>query len=132
VNNNFTLNFGDNNMMELVQGLPDNVLGIIGSGTIIGEDYDTVLIPAMKDKLQRHKKISMLYQLNKDFVHYALDAYLEDAKVSWHTLSFEKVAVVSDVHWINDSVNVLKFIIPVQVKVFGNNELENAKEWIGK
>ena len=25
-----------------------------------------------------------------------------------------------------------KFIIPVQVKVFGNNELEKAKEWIGK
>lgn len=31
-------------MMELMQGLPDNVLGIIGSGTITGEDYDTVLI----------------------------------------------------------------------------------------
>jgi hypothetical protein len=36
-------------MLELIQGLPDNVLGIIGSGTITGEDYDTVLIPAMKD-----------------------------------------------------------------------------------
>ena len=45
-------------MMELMQGLLDNVLGIIGSGTITGNDYDTVLIPAMKDKLQRHKKDS--------------------------------------------------------------------------
>ena len=63
-------------MMELLQGLPDNVLGIVGSGTITGEDYDTVLISAMKDKLQRHKKIRLLYQLNKDFVHYSLDAYL--------------------------------------------------------
>lgn len=117
-------------MMELIQGLPDNVLGIVGSGTITGEDYDTVLIPEMKDKLQRHKKIRLLYQLNKDFVHYALDAYLEDAKVSWHTLSLEKVAVVSDVHWINDSVNIFKFIIPVQVKVFSNNELGKAKAWV--
>ncbi len=119
-------------MMELIQGLPDNVLGIIGSGTITGEDYDTVLIPAMKDKLQRHKKIRMLYQLREDFVHYSLDAYLEDAKVSWHTLSFEKVAIVSDVHWINDSVNVFKFIIPVQVKVFSNNEFGKAKAWISE
>ena len=117
-------------MMELMQGLPDNVLGIIGSGTITGEDYDTVIIPAMKDKLQRHKKIRMLYQLNKDFVHYALDAYLEDAKVSWHTLSFEKVAVVSDVHWINDSVNLYKLFMPMPIKVFSNNEIEKAKEWI--
>jgi hypothetical protein len=117
-------------MMELMQGLPDNVLGIVGSGTITGEDYDTVLIPAMKDKLQKYKKIRILYQLNNDFVHYALDAYLEDAKVTWHTLSFEKVAVVSDVHWINDSVNLYKFIIPVPVKVFSNNELDKAKVWV--
>jgi len=116
--------------MELMQGLPDNVLGIIGSGTITGEDYDTVLIPAMKDKLQRHKKIRLIYQLNKDFAHYALDAYLEDAKVSLHTLSLEKVAVVSDVHWINDSVNVFKFIIPVPVKVFSNSEFDKAKAWV--
>jgi hypothetical protein len=60
----------------------------------------------MKDKLQRHKKIRMIYQLDKNFEHYALDAYLEDAKVSLHTLSLEKVAVVSDVHWIDDSINV--------------------------
>ena len=118
--------------MELMKGLPDNILGIIGSGTITGEDYDTVIIPATKDKLQRHKKIRMLYQLNKDFVHYALDAYLEDAKVSWHALSFEKVAVVSDVHWINDSVNLYKFIIPVQVKVFSNSELDKAKLWVSE
>ena len=116
--------------MELMQGLPDNVLGIIGSGTITGEDYDTILIPAMKDKLQRHKKIRLIYQLNKNFVHYSLDAYLEDAKVSWHTLSFEKVAVVSDVHWINDSVNVFEFIIPVPVKVFSNNELDKSIAWV--
>ncbi len=45
-------------MMELMQGLPDNVLGIFGSGTITGEDYDNVLIPAMKDKLQRHRRFA--------------------------------------------------------------------------
>lgn len=116
--------------MELIQGLPDNILGIIGSGTTTGEDYDSVLIPAMKDKLQRHKKIRMLYQLNKDFNHYTLDAYLEDAKMSWHTLSLEKVAVVSDVHWINDSVDVFKFIIPVKVKVFSNYEIDKAQAWV--
>lgn len=119
-------------MLELMKGLPDNVLGIVGSGTITGEDYDTVLIPAMKDKLQKYKKIRILYQLNNDFVHYALDAYLEDAKVTWHTLSFEKVAVVSDVHWINDSVNLYKFIIPVQVKVFSNSGLDKAKLWVSE
>ena len=68
-------------MMELMKGLPDNVIGIVGSGTITAEDYDTVLIPAINEKLKNYKKIRMLYQLNKDFTHYELGAYLEDAKV---------------------------------------------------
>jgi hypothetical protein len=38
-------------MMELMKGMPDNVIGIVGSGTITAENYDTILIPAMKDKL---------------------------------------------------------------------------------
>jgi hypothetical protein len=56
-------------MMKHMQDLPDNVIGIIGSETITAEDYDPVLIHAMKDKLQRHKKIRILYQMNKEFVH---------------------------------------------------------------
>ena len=84
----------------------------------------------MKDKLQRHKKIRLIYQLNKDFVYYSIDAKLEDAKLSLHTLSLEKVAVVSDVHWINDSVNIFKLIIPVSVKVFNNSEFVKAKAWV--
>ena len=78
-------------MMELMKGLPDNVLGIVGSGTITAEDYDTVLIPAIKDKLQKHKKIRMTLSVGqRTLTHYELGAYLEDAKVSWHTLSFRE------------------------------------------
>jgi len=36
-----------NKMMGIIQGLPDNVVGVNLSGTITGEDYDTVLIPAI-------------------------------------------------------------------------------------
>jgi hypothetical protein len=119
-------------MMELMKDLPDNVVGIVGSGNITAEDYDTVLIPVMHEKLKKYKKIRLLYQLTEDYKHYELGAYLEDAKVTWHTFSFEKIAFVSDVHWMRDSVNLYKFIIPVQMRVFSNNELEKAKEWIGE
>ena len=68
--------------------------------------------------------------MKKDFEHYALDVYLEGTKVTLHTLSLEKIAVVSDVHWINDSVNLLNFIMPSQVRVFSNNEFDKAKAWV--
>jgi hypothetical protein len=57
-------------MMQLMKGMPDNVIGIVCSGTITAEDYDPVLIPAIKDKLQKYKKVRILYQLTKDFTHF--------------------------------------------------------------
>jgi hypothetical protein len=45
-----------NKMMGIIQGLPDNFVGFNLSGTITGEDYDTVLIPAIKDKLKSIRK----------------------------------------------------------------------------
>ena|SRR5665647_909623 len=119
-------------MMELMKGLPDNVIGIVGSGNITAEDYDTILIPTIHEKLKNFKKIRMLYQLNKDYTHYELGAFLEDAKVTWHTFSFEKVAVVFDVQWIRNGVNLYKLFMPMPIKVFSNNEFEKAKEWISE
>src|SRR5450759_5060801 len=117
---------------ENYQGLPDNVVGVNLSGTITGEDYDTVLIPAIKDKLKKYKKIRMLFQGSRDFSHLTLDAYLEDAKVTWHMFEFEKVAVVSDIHWMNDSVKLFRFLMPMPVNIFSNDELDKARAWVNE
>jgi hypothetical protein len=119
-------------MMELMKGLADNVIGIVGSGAITADDYEDVMIPAIREKLKNYKKVRILYQLNEKYTHYELGAFLEDAKVTWHTFAFEKVAIVSDVHWIRDSVNFYRLFMPMPIKVFSNNQIQEAKEWIGK
>lgn len=40
-------------MIEIMQGLPENVLGIIYSGEVTGKDYDDILIPIFKEKLDK-------------------------------------------------------------------------------
>jgi hypothetical protein len=39
------------------------------------------------------------------------DAFLEDGKVTWHVFDLERVAIVSDVHWLNESVRLFRFFI---------------------
>jgi hypothetical protein len=51
-------------MMELMKGLADNVIGIVGSGTITAEDYDTVLIPSIHEKLKNYKNRLSQNELN--------------------------------------------------------------------
>ena len=51
-------------LIELMQGLPDNVIGAIYSGTVTGKDYDDVLIPVFKEKLKKYGKLRFIYQIN--------------------------------------------------------------------
>ncbi len=42
-------------MIEIMQVFPDNVIGVGYSGSVVGIDYDRVLIPILKEKLKNMK-----------------------------------------------------------------------------
>ena len=54
-------------MMQLIPDMPANVIGLIASGHITGEDYERVAIPAVEAALKTHERIRMLYQVASDF-----------------------------------------------------------------
>jgi hypothetical protein len=39
-------------MIEVIQGLPENVVGVEGVGEVSAEDYKSVLIPAAEERLR--------------------------------------------------------------------------------
>lgn len=45
-------------MIELMTGLPDNVLGLIAIGELTAEDYKTIVMPAVEEKVNLYKKRS--------------------------------------------------------------------------
>ncbi len=118
-------------MLKLIQDMPDNVVAVSADGKVTGEDYEKVLIPAIEEKLKKHDKIRMLYMLGPEYAGFTADAVWDDAKVGIrHMTAFEKVAVVSDVNWIVHATKFFSFMMPCQVKVFGNDKLDEAKGWI--
>jgi hypothetical protein len=68
-------------MVEIIDGMPDNVLGFVASGKVTGNDYDTVLIPAIEAKLMSRRKVRVLYQLPPNFNGFSAEAVWDDAKV---------------------------------------------------
>lgn len=120
-------------MIEIIPGLPDNVVAVSVSGEVTGDDYKNVLIPAVEEKIKKYGKVRMLYQLDEELEWFTLNAMLEDAKVGIQNITaFEKIAVVSDVDWVNSAVGIFKFIIPFPVKTYKNDELPEAKAWISE
>ena len=114
-------------MLELVEGFPKNVVGIVAKGRVTMQDCQNVLMPAIKKSRKRHEKIRLYYELNSRFPGSAwddLDLGLE------HASSCERVAIVTDIGWIRLTVKALRFLIPSEIRVFPTILAEEGRAWI--
>ena len=114
-------------MLELIEGLPKNVVGIVATGRVTMQDCQDVLVPAIKQSRKRHDKIRLYYELNSRFPGSAwddLDLGLE------HTSCCERVAIVTDIGWVRLTVKALRFLIPSKIRVFPRIQAEEGRAWI--
>src|SRR6266403_1567825 len=114
-------------MLELIEGLPGNVVGIAVSGRLTVQDCQDVLVPAMQKSLKRHEKIRLYYELNSRFPGAAwdeLDLGLE------HVSRCERVAIVTDIGWVRLTVKALRFLIPSEIRVFATVQADEGRAWI--
>jgi len=118
-------------MIEVMTDLPDNVLGLRASGEVTSDDYATTLVPALESKLARFRKVRLLYVIGDEFDGYTGSAAWEDAKVGMkHWTAFERVAIVTDVDWIENTAKAFGFMLPGEVRVFDDDDVEQARRWV--
>ena len=102
-------------MIQIIEGLPDNVVGIVAKGRVTNEDCDKILKPLMETSLKRHDKVRLYYEIGCRFP----GAAWEDLRIGLdHIPQWERVAVVTDVGWVRHTVNALRFLIASDVRVF--------------
>ncbi|MBW8060117.1 MAG: STAS/SEC14 domain-containing protein [Solirubrobacterales bacterium] len=120
-------------MIELIPGLPDEVLGMEAKGEVTGDDYEQVVIPAVERQLERHSKIRLLYLLGSEFSGFSAAAMWDDARVGMeHPFSWERIAAVTDHDAYRRLFKGIGFLFPAKTRVFSVAELDDAKAWIGE
>jgi hypothetical protein len=118
-------------MIELIANLPDNVVAFTASGQVSGDDYNTVIIPAVESAFGQSDKIRLLYHIGPAFKKFTTTALWDDARVGFHHLTgFERIAVVTDVGWIQSMARGVGVAMAGQLRVFADAELEQARAWI--
>lgn len=118
-------------MIELMTGLPDDVVGFTAKGEVTSADYRDVLDPAVRDALTRHDRIRVLYVLGAEFTGYSGAALWDDAVVGTeHFARFERMAVVSDKEWVRHSVNAFAWMMPARIRVYAATEQADAVHWV--
>lgn len=118
-------------MIEQLPDFPDNVVGVACEGHVTREDYETVLVPAVEAALAGHEKIRLYYEIGPQFAGIDAGAVWEDFWVGMsHLTRWERVAVVTDVDWIRNTMLVFRFLVPGEMKVVPMAEAAEARKWI--
>jgi hypothetical protein len=117
-------------MIKIIASMPTGTIGVEAVGKVTEEDYRDVLIPAISTALERND-VRLLYVLDEDFGSYSPGAMWADTKLWAHHLNaWKKIAIVSDADWLENSVKAFGWLMPGEVKVFENDDLDDAKEWL--
>jgi hypothetical protein len=118
-------------MLTIIEGLPDDVLGFIADGELTNDDYADVLMPSIEAKFLQFNKVGVLFQLAPGFRKFSL-AFIEDeTKLGLeHYSGWNKVAIVSDHHLINAYTNLIRHVLPVNIRVFETSEFGRAMLWL--
>jgi hypothetical protein len=120
-------------VLERLDGMPDGVVGLRGSGKLTKQDYTDVLEPGLKEATASGE--ARVVFLLESFDGLEAGALLEDLKTGLRTefsdrKAWRRLAVVTDVDWIEKAMELFAWAMPGELKVFDDlDELEEAKTW---
>jgi hypothetical protein len=121
-------------MVELMAGMPAGTLGFRVDGDIEDDDYEDVLVPALKGVVDSGGKLRTLY-LIEDIDDIEGEAIWADAKLGFdlgvkHHAAWERSAIVTDITWMARATRLFAWMIPGEARVFPVAELAAAKAWV--
>ena len=118
-------------MIELIEGLPEQVVGIEAVGRVTSKDYEEVVGPAIERALVTHEKIRLLHVIGDRFTGQTAPALWEDTRLGLANLrSIERIAVVTDLQGLRALVKGGGWSLPCEVKLFSDAERAHAIDWI--
>lgn len=120
-------------MIEVLSDMPAGVAGIRVSGRI--EKADLLGFKPTMDDMLDTDEIRFVEVIADDYSGFGSGALLEDFKLGFgsmfrHRKSFRRVAVVTDKEWMGHTLHALSWMVPGEVKLFGLDDLESAKQWV--
>ena len=118
-------------MIQMLDGLPDNVVGFRAVGKVSADDYEATINPAIENASESGDGLRVLYLLGADFDGFEVEAGLDDMKMGMrHWSQFEKIALVTDNGSYRTMTKAFGFLMHGEVKVFSVGALDEARSWV--
>ena len=121
-------------MIERLEDMPPGTLGFRAAGEIEREDYDELLVPALRAALERGQGLRTLYVI-EDLDEIEPGALWADSKLGFdlgvrHHDAWVRSAIVTDIAWMARATKLFAWMMPGEARVFPRAELDQAKVWV--
>ena len=120
-------------MIERLNDLPAGTLGFRCSGRLSGDDVERVAAPAIREAVAEYERVKALLRFEPGFEGFSLAAAWDDAGLGlryWD--GFERVAVVTDLAWMQHGLRALAVLLPCPLRLFPLAEEANARRWLSE
>ena len=121
-------------MIERLESMPPGTLGFRAAGEIEREDYDEVLVPALRKAVESGGGLRTLYVI-EDLDEIEPGALWADSKLGFdlgvrHHDAWVRSAIVTDIAWMARATKLFAWMMPGEARVFPRAELDQAKVWV--
>ena len=114
-------------MIEIIEGLPDNVLGVVVKGRVTRLDCSDILQPAVEKALRWHHRPRLYYEIRS---RYPGAAWEEVTLGAERALVWERIGLVTDVAWIRHTIRAVRLLIPSEIRVFATSQIPEGLVWV--
>jgi len=121
-------------MLQRIPDVPDGIDALAAIGTLTRQDYEQSIEPILDEARRSSRRIRLLVQLGPEYDGYTAGAAWEKTANAFRSPSLLRLldgyAVVTDLHWLHEWTHVMGFLLPFPLRVFGNDERDEAIAWL--
>ena len=121
-------------MVEVIPDMPPDTLGFRIADRLTREDYVETLVPPLHEAVEAGKRLRVLYAIGPE-LHMEPGALWEDLKLEVnlgiaHRDAWQRIAVVTDLDWLWRAFAMFSWMVPGEMHMFREAELDQAKTWL--
>ena len=117
-------------MISIINDAPENVAAFNATGDVTKEDFENLVIPYVKNKVEQFDELNYLLYLDTDLSNFTMGAWLQDALLGIKNLSkWNRAAIVTDNEGVQNFTNIFSVLMPGEFKSFPKENLYNALYW---
>ncbi|NPA09181.1 MAG: STAS/SEC14 domain-containing protein [Chlorobi bacterium] len=117
-------------MITIIPEAPENVAAFNATGEVTKEDFENLVFPRVKAKIEQFGELNYLMYLDTDLNNFTAGAWLEDALLGLKNLTkWNRAAILTDNQNVQNFTEIFSVLMPGEFKSFPKGNLYNALYW---